>query len=492
MLMFRRIVSQLSLSPSAVSELAFYARRLQQERITRTFSAIAAVLVVALQFATIALPPTPANAASPSDIIHGGVTSKDDLLNRYDESPQVQAIYRHFGVERRDLEKAKSASINTLDRSYKSLGRVQHLASDTPIDIGNVTYWQRGLYTWDTGSNLKTGSTYQVFAGNRSLDGGYFAIMVQCGNIVVKTNPATPKPTVKPPVPTPLPTPAPTPKGTKLACTQLTADVSSGEAPLTVRFTGLGAATGDSITDWLYDFGDKNTDKRATGSVVHVYQNPGKFIVHLQVRGSSGHVSDACTVNVEAKSKPAVFTKKKAALNLTENIDATTRPAQPGDEIKYVLTTKNTGGTGTNYVVTEHITDVLEYADVTDAGGAKVDESGGVLVWPGQVLGSGATMTRSFTVKVKNPVPPTPIGLSDKSSYDLRMDNIYGNAIQVAVAPPVAKQVEAAATSLPATGAPVATLIVLTVSGLTLFFYFRNRQLLKEVKLLRNEYQGGL
>jgi hypothetical protein len=108
------------------------------------------------------------------------------------------------------------------------------------------------------------------------------------------------------------------------------------------------------------------------------------------------------------------------------------------------------------------------------------------------VLGSGATMTRSFTVKVKNPVPPTPIGLSDKSSYDLRMDNIYGNAIQVAIAPPVAKQVEAAATSLPATGAPVATLIVLTVSGLTLFFYFRNRQLLKEVKLLRNEYQGGL
>jgi PKD repeat protein len=492
MLMFRRIVSQLSLSPSAASQLAFYARRLRQEKVTRTFSAVGAVLIVMLQFATIMLPPTPAAAASPSDIIHGGVTSQDDLLNIYDSNAQVRKIYHYFGVEREDIAKAKSGKINSLDHSYKSLGRVQHLDSDTPVSIDGVTYWQRGLYTWDTGTNVKSGSTYQVYQGTRALDGGYFAILVQCGNIVVKTNPPQPKPTVKPPVPTPLPTPAPTPKGTKIACTLLTADVTSGEVPLTVRFTGLGAATGDSISDWLYDFGDAQTDKRATGSVIHVYQNPGKFIVHLQLRGASGKVSDACAYTVEAKPKPAVFTKKKAALNLTQNIDATARPAAGGDQIKYILTTKNTGGASTNYVVTEHVTDILEYADVTDAGGAKLDQASGVLSWPGQVLSAGQTLTRSFVVKIKSPVPPTPVGLSDRYSYDLKMDNVYGNAIQVAVQPPVAKQVEAASASLPATGTPVATTIVLTVSAMCLFFYFRNRQLIKEVKLLRNEYQGGL
>jgi hypothetical protein len=138
--MFRRIVSQLSLSPSAASQLAFYARRLRQEKVTRTFSAVGAVLIVMLQFATIMLPPTPAAAASPSDIIHGGVTSQDDLLNIYDSNAQVRKIYHYFGVEREDIAKAKSGKINSLDHSYKSLGRVQHLDSDTPVSIDGVTY----------------------------------------------------------------------------------------------------------------------------------------------------------------------------------------------------------------------------------------------------------------------------------------------------------------------------------------------------------------
>jgi hypothetical protein len=493
--MFRKMVSQLSLSPSAASQLTFYARRLAQERITRTFSAIAAVLIVLLQFATILAPPTPANAASPSDLIYGGVVSKDDLLNRYDESKQLQAIYRTFGVERRDLEKTKLGTINSLDKSYKTLGRVQHLATDTKFEIGKETYWQRSLSVWDTGSRKTTGTNYKVYEGTRSLDGGYFAIMVQCGNIVVKTNPATPKPTTKPPVPTPIPTPAPTPKSATLACTRLTANIYRGEGPLEVRFTGLGAATGDTIEEWIYDFGDTTVAKRATGSVIHVYQNPGKFIVHLQIRGKSGKVTEKnphCRVEVTVDPKPAAYIKKKSALNLTQNIVATEKPAEAGDEIRYLLSTKNVGGVGTNYVVTEHITDLLEYATVIDDGGAKVDKDKGVMLFPSKSLGPGQTIVHTFTIKIKNPVPPTPIGLSDRYSYDLRLDNVYGTAVTVAIEPPVAKQVEAAAAALPATGGPVATLIVLVVSGLTLFFYFRNRQLAAEIKLLRGDYQGGL
>jgi hypothetical protein len=184
--------------------------------------------------------------------------------------------------------------------------------------------------------------------------------------------------------------------------------------------------------------------------------------------------------------------KKKTALNLTKNVEATKQPAAAGDEIRYLLSTRNVGGQGTNYVVTEHITDLLEYATVIDDGGAKVDKDNGVMVWPAKALGPGQTIVHSFTIKIKSPIPPTPIGLSDKYSYDLRLDNIYGTAVTVAIEPPVAKQVEAAATALPATGGPIATLIVLVVSGFTLFFYFRNRQLAAEIKLLRGDYQGGL
>lgn len=491
--MFARIVSQLSLSPSAAQQLTFYARRLAAERVTRTFSAIAAVLVVMLQFATIAAPPTPVNAASPNDIIYGGFVSKDDLLNRYDGSAELQKLYDYFGITRQDIADSKKIQINSKDHSLQSIGRVQHASADRQINIGSHTYWARGLYTWDTGANVNTGSTYDVLQGYSSKYNSYFAIMFHCGNIVFKTLPPKPTPPPPPkPTPKPTPSPTPTPKTASLACLKLDADSYSGTAPLTIRFTGLGAASGDSIDDYIFDFGDQNLVHKTTGSVVHVYQNPGKFIAHLQVHGHSGKttaISDACSFTVNVLPVPAAFTKHKTAVNLTQNIDATTKPALPGDQIRYTLTTKNIGGAAANYVVTEHLDDVLEYSNVSDPGGGHLTD--GVMSWPATVIKPGAVLTNTFTVTVKNPIPATPVGVSDKYSYDLHLDNVYGDAIRISLQPPLAKQVEAASTNLPDTGAGTATLIVLVVSALTLFFYFRNRQLIAEIKLLRGEFQGG-
>jgi hypothetical protein len=494
MLMFPRIVSRLSLSPSAMSDLVFYARRLKQESVTRTFSAIAAVLIVGLQFATIIAPPAPSNAASPNDIIYGGFVNKDDLLNRYDSSAELQTLYNYFGISRADVTSAHTATINSKDHSLTSIGRNQHDASDGKITLGSHTYWSRGLYVWDTGVYVTKGSSYQVLEGIRSRDGGYFAIMFHCGNIVFKTLP--PKPTPPPP-PKPSPTPVPAPptrsaKSPSLDCVRLAASINQGTAPLTVKFTGLGAATGQSISDYLFDFGDTGTDKRPTGSVVHVYQNPGKFIAHLQVKGSLGKTTDhtsLCDVSITVTPPPATYTRAKSALNVTQNTDATTKPAHAGDVVTYTLTTKNIGGTGDDYTVVEHIDDILEYAGVTDFGGATLKD--GVMTWPATKIAPGKGITKTFTIKIKNPIPAAPVGRSDKFSYDLRMDNIYGTTVRIALETPLAKQVEGASTQLPATGAPTATLIVLGVSVLTLFFYFRNRQLMTEIKLLRGHYQGG-
>jgi hypothetical protein len=489
--MFPRIVSRLSLSPSAMSDLVFYARRLRQESITRTFSAIAAVLIVGLQFATVMVPPAPINAASPNDIIYGGFVNKNDLLNRYDSSAELQTLYNYMGISRADISGAHEATINSRDHSLISMGRNQHTSSDGKITLGSHTYWTRGLYVWDTGANIANGSNYQVLEGTRARDGGYFAVIFHCGNIVFKTIPPKPTPP-PPPKPTPTPTPPPTPKASALACVQLTADIKEGVAPLTIKLTGLGAATGQSITDYLFDFGDAQTDKRATGSVIHVYQNPGKFIVHLRVKGSLGKTTDnseACSFTVNVLAPPATYTRTKSAQNLTQNLDATTRPAHAGDEIRYSLTTKNIGGTTDGYTVVEHVEDILEYADITDLGGATIKD--GVMTWPETPIAPGKAILKTFTVKVKNPIPATPVGRSDKFSYDLRMDNIYGNEVHINLEVPLAKQVEGASTNLPDTGAPTATLIVLAVSALTLFFYFRNRQLMAEIRLLRGHYQGG-
>jgi hypothetical protein len=418
MLMFQQIVSRLSLSPSAMSDLVFYARRLKQERVTRTFSAIAAVLIVGLQFATIAAPPTPSNAASPSDIIYGGIVSKADLLNRYDGSAELQSLYNYFGVTRQDVVNTQVVEINSRDHSLNSLGRVQHAAGDQKILVGAHTYWARYLYQFDTGANVQRGSTYQVLQGKRSRDGGYFAIMFHCGNIVFKTIPPKPTPP-PPPKPTPIPTPKPTPSATPKPTPIPTPKPTPKPTP-----------------------------------------------------------------------PPAAFTKAKSAFNVTQNIDATTAPANAGDVIRYTLTTKNVGGTTDAYTVVEHVEDIIEYADVTDPAGATLQN--GVMTWPAATIKPGATLTKTFTVTVKNPIPATPVGLSDKFSYDLRMDNVYGNAVSINIQPPFAKQVEGASTSLPDTGASTSTIIVMIISALVLFFYFRNRQLNAEIKLLRGHYQGGL
>ncbi len=483
-----------------MSDLVFYAHRLKKEKVTRTFSAIAAVLIVGLQFATIAAPPTPSNAASSNDIIYGGFVSKDDMLNRYDGSSELQALYNYFGITRADLAGTHVATINSRDHSLLSIGRNQHLSSDTKVVLGSHTYWTRALYTWDTGSNVQNGSSYQVLEGTRARDGAFFAAIFHCGNIVFKTLP--PKPTPPPPpkpspspshTPSPSPKPSPSPAKPTITCVQLTGDVKTGEVPLTVNYTGLGSATGQTVSEYQFSFGDTKTANQPGPKVAHLYPTPGVFTATLKVKGSTGAVSPtvpACSFTVTVTSPPAAFTKAKSALNLTQNIDATTKPAQAGDVIRYTLTTKNVGGTADSYAVVEHIEDVMEYASVTDFGGATLQN--GVMTWPAVIIKPGATLTKTFTTTVMNPIPPTPVGLSDKFSYDLRMDNVYGNTVSISLVPPFAKQVEGASTSLPAAGPGTASIIVLAISFITLFFYFRNRQLNAEVKLLRGQYQGGL
>lgn len=619
--------------------MAFYARRLKQERVTRTFSAIAAVMIVLLQFLTIAAPPAPTNASSTNDIYRGGFVSRIDMLNRYDESAELRNLYTtYFGITRADIANAQVANISSKDHSLKSVGRVQHTDSDEEILTGGYVYFGRPLSVWDTGANVSAGSSYQVLQGTTA-KGAYWAIIFKCGNVVYKKLPVStvttpPKtaqvvtrtppstgclpadeassyitsftrgtgtistykglplckgaslvlesfsipdtwdghgfnassipqtkfnttsvtlpsnqanlrvtmnvsvpPACKPtqldfyfppafqtinglhtddaqyiggkifagsgncstPTPTATATPKITPKVTPkptasaLACSKLTAATTSGPAPLTTSFSGSGTSTGQSISEYQFDFGDQHSISSTSPSAGHTYTTAGSYTATLTLTSSTGAttaVTDQCSVAITVTAPPATYVKNKSAQNLTQNRDATLAPAQPLDQIRYTITTKNAGGVLGEYTVMEHLEDVLEYADVTDTGGANL--TNGVLTWPAGSIAPGATLLKTFTVTLKDPLPATPIGVSDRFSYDLRLDNIYGTQVSISVAAPLAKQVEGASTSLPQTGTATSTLIILAISFLALFFYFRNRQLITEIKILRGSYQGGL
>jgi len=130
----------------------------------------------------------------------------------------------------------------------------------------------------------------------------------------------------------------------------------------------------------------------------------------------------------------AEIVKSKSAFNNTQNVNATAVSAKAGDEITYTLVTKNTGSAGVNYTVEDGISDILEYANVTaiSDGGSIVDSN--LVSWPEVKINAGQTINRTFSIKVKNPLPTT---ATNGYHYDWKMYNVYGNEVLIPIEKPV-------------------------------------------------------
>lgn len=93
---------------------------------------------------------------------------------------------------------------------------------------------------------------------------------------------------------------------------RVSADPTSGEAPLVVRFDGSGSSDADGdITGHRWDFGDGNTAEGAT--VEHTFASVGSFTVALTVEDSRGHTARAeVTVEVALPACPTFNTPQAA------------------------------------------------------------------------------------------------------------------------------------------------------------------------------------
>ena len=79
--------------------------------------------------------------------------------------------------------------------------------------------------------------------------------------------------------------------------------------------------------------------------------------------------------NVLGSNINLVYSKK--AWNDTQNVDATTQPASKEDYITYTLTATNNGNADAdNFVITDDLSNVLPYADITDNGGGSLNGNG--------------------------------------------------------------------------------------------------------------------
>lgn len=188
----------------------------------------------------------------------------------------------------------------------------------------------------------------------------------------------------------------------------------------------------------------------------------------------------------------ANVTQSKTARNLTQNTpDATATTAQASDRIEYTIYVENIGLIPADVVLNEELADVLEYSTLQQNGGGSFDTTQKVLGWGTVTLKPGEKVTRAFVVQVASAIPATPQGTSEPSSYDCIMTNGFGNTVSIKVACEAPKVLEATVEQLPSTGPTENILFGGIVASVVTFFWARSRQINKEVRLIRKDFNMG-
>lgn len=181
-----------------------------------------------------------------------------------------------------------------------------------------------------------------------------------------------------------------------------------------------------------------------------------------------------------------------SAQNISAGTPATAEAVNASDRIIYTLSVRNTGNRLITPPIGIHIDDVLEYATLLTTGGGTLNQADGTLVWPASALLPGETATRTFIVRVLDPLPASPQGQYLLSSYDCQMDVTFGSTIHIPVSCPLPKVIEQTVNSLPTFTARQNIVAAVCLVLITVYFYIRSRQQLVELRTIQHNQTGSL
>lgn len=534
---FKRLVSNLPYNPSLINQVAFYGKRLKQETSIRRIGFAFIALTLFVQMFAVIAPPTPSLAEDPNnDIITGGFDNVDQaVLMCIDGNRDFGTILAHYNITCDNVAAATTELIQSTNDGGKilSMGRLAYgLPGERAETIAGRTYYMRYLWGWDNGGSP---TTYKVLQG-LSNTGKTFYILFNCGNVSIIDEPPAPPP--PPPV---------TPE--KFAdCSIMLINYNSGTSvKKNTEIVVRGQVTGGNLpagttADLTYEYVNANTGAQVAPPIVtkgvvfkdgiaidpanrtFTVKDSGKYDFRLsatydggkEVRGSrEGKCistifveTDVCpeipgdqTKESECKPCPEAPDNKpiaclvfaKTARNDTQNIEnADGTVAKAGDVITYTLSAKNTGkATVKKFVIAENISDILDYADVTDFHGGSIDKEN-MVRWPAADIKPGETLTKKLTIKVKSPIPQTPVSSSNPGKFDLTMTNVYHDTtVNIKLPPTVIKTTEQLTTTLPNTGPGANMMIAFGLTSVVAYFFYRSRLLNKELNLVLQESNAG-
>lgn len=546
--MFKKLLSNLPFNPSLISEVSFYAKRLQKESAIRKMGLIFMALTLVVQFMAVISPAEASNQCSSNDVIRCGFRSRDEAVQKCNANTQgFRTIVERFGVNCSTIANSSTVTISSYasDNKLYSMGRNAYSKpGEFQFNVaGAGTFYFRPLSSW--------GNVNYKMLEMKTPDGAPFRIMYDCGNIVIERD-------YQPPAP-----PEP-PSELKLGkVNEPKSAVKPGDTiKYTIAFTNTGGTAAffsvndrlsknleyidSSYGNWkiersgqdtkwynntppFYTFG--NTDALGTPGFITVRAkvkvgtpsgstvcntgwledvNPTTKKVQkwdettvcnkVEVECPEGTVAQpdgSCESIPEPQDKQPVLAAEKKASNITQNIDdANGTTANPGDVIEYSLETKNYGdGEKKDYILTpEDLSDVLEYADIdlNSLGDGVFDADTQTIAWNKPVtIKPDETIVKTFRVTIKDPLPQTPTPQGNPGSYDMVLTNVYGNTVEIKVPGSITKTTEQVAQTLPSTGPGETMLfggVIVTIVG---YFFARSRMMAKELVIIKEEYSSG-
>ena len=295
------------------------AGRLRSKNIMKISVASVASLALVLQLTAGIFPfaSTNVQALGDDNIVRNGVASKEQMLAVYDSGSDgaghndIKQIYTHFGVSRQDIANATMGSYKTNDFNgqLKTIGRSNFPNSGrSAVTVeGASTSIYVGPFLDNAGNNANsTPYTMPALIGKRAIDGQWFAITLNCGNIVFAvTPPSLPKPVAA-------------------TCTSMTA---TRMTRTTFKFDtkyNVGSDTFKSVTYVVSDVTGKEISR--TNNTTYTQSTAGTYTVKAIVNVTD---ADGKQKTITADACAAQFTVAPAA---TPSSTAPKRCAVPGKE----------------------------------------------------------------------------------------------------------------------------------------------------------------
>lgn len=548
--MFKKLLSNLPFNPSLINEISFYSKRLKKESSIRRVGFVFVALTLVVQVFAVITPAEASNKCNTNDIIYCGFKTHDQANQLCaNNTTGFRTILEYYGITCATLAAASTQTVNSNSYNGKlfSMGRhpYQKPGEYATNISGAGTFYLRPLTSWGK-------PAYKMLV-TKTPDGMPFMVIYDCGNIVIQQG-YTPPPKEEPAAVVNI-AKVNEPKSTVKPGDTIKYTLAFTNTGGTAYFFSVNDRLGPELelvsteyNGWIYTKNGQhlkwanNTPPFYTFGNTDVFGTPGFITVTARVKAGTPAGKSVCnsawiediaanTTTVRKTKEVTVCNKvvvdcppgtiakpngecetpekpkpeeknpilaiEKKAKNITQNIeDANGTTAAAGDIIEYTLITKNygNGDAKDTLLKPEELSDVLEYADLdlNFMNGAILDKDTNNLTWSKPVtIKPDQSVTKTFRVKVKNPIPQTPAPVTNPGSYDLVMTNVYGNAINIKLTGGTIKTTEQVTQTLPNTGpgeALAAGFIITTVAG---YFFARSRLMSKELQLVKQEYTSG-